>query len=145
MKFKRDFENFKTACIPWEMKIKEIESKFGLLVRMFIHFITLTLCYIIRDFKVTFQEESHILYCIFPRAPFSLLSENNDGVTSYLIPLPLRSFWLLSCLLLYLPEVDVWHQHDLVLSDLWPGYGARGNVHGSFSSQLPDIVPVVLL
>lgn len=27
MKFERDFENFKTACIPWEMKIKEIESK----------------------------------------------------------------------------------------------------------------------
>lgn len=26
MKFQRDFENFKTACIPWEMKIKEIES-----------------------------------------------------------------------------------------------------------------------
>ncbi|XP_074526404.1 transmembrane channel-like protein 1 [Halichoeres trimaculatus] len=29
MKFERDFENFKTACIPWEMKIKEIESHFG--------------------------------------------------------------------------------------------------------------------
>ncbi|KAM7416204.1 hypothetical protein PAMA_018328 [Pampus argenteus] len=28
-KFQRDFENFKTACIPWEMKIKEIESHFG--------------------------------------------------------------------------------------------------------------------
>lgn len=27
MKFERDFENFKTACIPWEMKIKEIESR----------------------------------------------------------------------------------------------------------------------
>lgn len=27
MKFKRDFENFKTQCIPWEMKIKEVESK----------------------------------------------------------------------------------------------------------------------
>nr|XP_054587353.1 transmembrane channel-like protein 1 [Nothobranchius furzeri] len=29
VKFQRDFENFKTACIPWEMKIKEIESHFG--------------------------------------------------------------------------------------------------------------------
>uniref|UniRef100_A0AAY4CWI4 Transmembrane channel-like protein n=1 Tax=Denticeps clupeoides TaxID=299321 RepID=A0AAY4CWI4_9TELE len=29
MKFQRDFENFKTACIPWEMKIKDIESHFG--------------------------------------------------------------------------------------------------------------------
>nr|XP_046204256.1 transmembrane channel-like protein 1 [Oncorhynchus gorbuscha] len=29
MKFQRDFENFKTACVPWEMKIKEIESHFG--------------------------------------------------------------------------------------------------------------------
>ncbi|XP_040275684.1 transmembrane channel-like protein 1 [Bufo bufo] len=29
MKFQRDFENFKMACIPWEMKIKEIESHFG--------------------------------------------------------------------------------------------------------------------
>ncbi|KAJ8380712.1 hypothetical protein SKAU_G00014900 [Synaphobranchus kaupii] len=28
-RFQRDFENFKTACIPWEMKIKEIESHFG--------------------------------------------------------------------------------------------------------------------
>uniref|UniRef100_A0A3Q3LNE1 Transmembrane channel-like protein n=1 Tax=Mastacembelus armatus TaxID=205130 RepID=A0A3Q3LNE1_9TELE len=29
IKFKRDFENFKTACIPWEAKIKEVESHFG--------------------------------------------------------------------------------------------------------------------
>nr|XP_056704959.1 transmembrane channel-like protein 1 [Euleptes europaea] len=29
VKFQRDFDNFKTACIPWEMKIKEIESHFG--------------------------------------------------------------------------------------------------------------------
>ncbi|XP_062984829.1 transmembrane channel-like protein 1 [Elgaria multicarinata webbii] len=29
VKFQRDFENFRTACIPWEMKIKEIESHFG--------------------------------------------------------------------------------------------------------------------
>ncbi|XP_070402655.1 transmembrane channel-like protein 2-B isoform X1 [Nothobranchius furzeri] len=29
IKFNRDFENFKTACIPWEMKIKEVESHFG--------------------------------------------------------------------------------------------------------------------
>ncbi|KAJ6661941.1 hypothetical protein lerEdw1_012788, partial [Lerista edwardsae] len=29
VKFKRDFENFKTLCIPWEMKIKEVESHFG--------------------------------------------------------------------------------------------------------------------
>ncbi|MEE6459373.1 hypothetical protein FKM82_000609 [Ascaphus truei] len=29
MKFQRDFDNFKNACIPWEMKIKEIESHFG--------------------------------------------------------------------------------------------------------------------
>lgn len=27
VKFKRDFDNFKTQCIPWEMKIKEVESK----------------------------------------------------------------------------------------------------------------------
>ncbi|XP_036385376.1 transmembrane channel-like protein 2-A isoform X2 [Megalops cyprinoides] len=29
VKFQRDFENFKTACIPWERKIKEVESHFG--------------------------------------------------------------------------------------------------------------------
>ncbi|XP_069502691.1 transmembrane channel-like protein 2 [Ambystoma mexicanum] len=29
IKFKRDFDNFRTACIPWEMKIKEVESHFG--------------------------------------------------------------------------------------------------------------------
>ncbi len=26
IKFNRDFENFKTACIPWESRIKEVES-----------------------------------------------------------------------------------------------------------------------
>ncbi|KAM3600423.1 uncharacterized protein V6R79_023231 [Siganus canaliculatus] len=29
IKFQRDFENFRTACIPWERKIKEVESHFG--------------------------------------------------------------------------------------------------------------------
>ncbi|XP_032091755.1 transmembrane channel-like protein 2 [Thamnophis elegans] len=29
VKFRRDFDNFKTQCIPWEMKIKEVESHFG--------------------------------------------------------------------------------------------------------------------
>uniref|UniRef100_A0A673M3E4 Transmembrane channel-like 2b n=1 Tax=Sinocyclocheilus rhinocerous TaxID=307959 RepID=A0A673M3E4_9TELE len=29
VKFNRDFENFKTACIPWESRIKEVESHFG--------------------------------------------------------------------------------------------------------------------
>ncbi|KAL3041363.1 hypothetical protein OYC64_019545 [Pagothenia borchgrevinki] len=29
IKFSRDFENFRTACIPWERKIKEVESHFG--------------------------------------------------------------------------------------------------------------------
>ncbi|XP_031433791.1 transmembrane channel-like protein 2-A [Clupea harengus] len=29
IKFSRDFDNFKTACIPWERKIKEVESHFG--------------------------------------------------------------------------------------------------------------------
>ncbi|XP_061624568.1 transmembrane channel-like protein 2-B [Phyllopteryx taeniolatus] len=29
IKFKRDFDNFKTACVPWEKKIKEVESHFG--------------------------------------------------------------------------------------------------------------------
>ncbi|CAO2579210.1 Transmembrane channel-like protein 2, partial [Lemmus lemmus] len=29
IKFQRDFDNFKTQCIPWEMKIKDIESHFG--------------------------------------------------------------------------------------------------------------------
>uniref|UniRef100_A0A667XT92 Transmembrane channel-like protein n=1 Tax=Myripristis murdjan TaxID=586833 RepID=A0A667XT92_9TELE len=30
IKFQRDFENFRTACIPWERKIKEVESKSSL-------------------------------------------------------------------------------------------------------------------
>nr|XP_061836939.1 transmembrane channel-like protein 2-A [Nerophis lumbriciformis] len=29
IKFQRDFDNFKTACIPWERKIKDVESHFG--------------------------------------------------------------------------------------------------------------------
>ncbi|XP_073084754.1 transmembrane channel-like protein 1 isoform X2 [Manis javanica] len=29
VKFLRDFENFKAACVPWENKIKAIESQFG--------------------------------------------------------------------------------------------------------------------
>ncbi|CAO2578808.1 Transmembrane channel-like protein 2 [Lemmus lemmus] len=28
IKFQRDFDNFKTQCIPWEMKIKDIESQY---------------------------------------------------------------------------------------------------------------------
>ncbi|KTG32157.1 hypothetical protein cypCar_00038467 [Cyprinus carpio] len=28
IKFQRDFENFRTSCIPWERKIKEVESKY---------------------------------------------------------------------------------------------------------------------
>ncbi|KAK5909915.1 hypothetical protein CesoFtcFv8_003803 [Champsocephalus esox] len=62
MKFKRDFGNFKTACIPWEMKIKEIESHFG------------------------------------------------SSVASYFIFLR----WMYGINMI------------LFLSDLWPGYGARG-------------------
>lgn len=27
IKFQRDFENFRTTCIPWERKIKEVESE----------------------------------------------------------------------------------------------------------------------
>lgn len=30
IKFRRNFNNIKKACIPWEMKIKEIESMFNL-------------------------------------------------------------------------------------------------------------------
>lgn len=30
VKFKRNFNNFKKACIPWEGKIKKIESMFKL-------------------------------------------------------------------------------------------------------------------
>ncbi|KAA0716512.1 Transmembrane channel-like protein 2-A [Triplophysa tibetana] len=29
IKFQRDFENFRSSCIPWERKIKEVESHFG--------------------------------------------------------------------------------------------------------------------
>uniref|UniRef100_A0A671KKF3 Transmembrane channel-like protein n=1 Tax=Sinocyclocheilus anshuiensis TaxID=1608454 RepID=A0A671KKF3_9TELE len=36
IKFNRDFENFKTACIPWESRIKEVESHFGSSVASFI-------------------------------------------------------------------------------------------------------------
>jgi len=35
IKFNRDFENFKTACIPWESRIKEVES---LLISVFFSF-----------------------------------------------------------------------------------------------------------
>jgi len=35
IKFNRDFENFKTACIPWESRIKEVES---LLISVFFKF-----------------------------------------------------------------------------------------------------------
>ncbi|KAG5272613.1 hypothetical protein AALO_G00167450 [Alosa alosa] len=29
IKFQKDFENFRTSCIPWDRKIKEVESHFG--------------------------------------------------------------------------------------------------------------------
>uniref|UniRef100_A0A8C6SQT2 Transmembrane channel-like protein n=1 Tax=Neogobius melanostomus TaxID=47308 RepID=A0A8C6SQT2_9GOBI len=29
IKFQRDFENFRTSCIPWESRIKDVESHFG--------------------------------------------------------------------------------------------------------------------
>lgn len=47
IKFKRDFDNFKTACIPWERKIKEVESMFLLQVllqcnvKMFLYIVIL--------------------------------------------------------------------------------------------------------
>ncbi|XP_017306790.1 transmembrane channel-like protein 1 [Ictalurus punctatus] len=38
-KFQRHFNNFKKACVPWEMKIKEIESHFGSTVASYFVFL----------------------------------------------------------------------------------------------------------
>ncbi|XP_051828547.1 transmembrane channel-like protein 1 [Antechinus flavipes] len=38
-KFLRDFEIFKQACIPWENKIKAVESQFGSSVASYFHFL----------------------------------------------------------------------------------------------------------
>lgn len=108
MKFQRDFENFRTACIPWEMKIKEIESKVWFI------FLVISVIDFYIDFYLDFKGFAKSCSSSYPR------------IHSF------RSFWLLGCLILYLPEVDVRHQHDLVRSDLWPCYGARGTVHERF-------------
>ncbi len=89
-KFQRDLENFKTACIPWEMKIKEIES-------------------------VTLLSLTFLLLCFF-----FLISKQTLFLYSY------RSFWFISCLLLYISEVDVWHQFDFIWTDIWVSNGSRG-------------------
>ncbi|XP_031801181.1 transmembrane channel-like protein 1 [Sarcophilus harrisii] len=38
-KFLRDFEIFKQSCIPWENKIKAVESQFGSSVASYFHFL----------------------------------------------------------------------------------------------------------
>lgn len=128
MKFQRDFENFKTACIPWEMKIKEIESKFASWPCSVI--IVLILC-----LDIICPETLHVKQKDLKRAVFfsknkrwslcSLKSSHVDLINNFHYVYFCRSFWFLSRFVLYLSEVDVRHQHDSVWTDLWPGYGTR--------------------
>lgn len=93
-KFQRDLENFKTACIPWEMKIKEIESV-----------MLLNLTFLLSP--------AFFSFCF-------LISKQTLFWYSY------RSFWFISCLLLYISEVDVWHKYDFIWTDIWVSNGSRG-------------------
>ncbi|XP_015242859.1 PREDICTED: transmembrane channel-like protein 1 [Cyprinodon variegatus] len=65
MKFQRDFENFKTACIPWEMKIKEIESKFDLEWSIFIIFFINQSFY---RYIYSFYRTCFFFFCFFKQA-----------------------------------------------------------------------------
>jgi len=96
MKFQRDFENFKTACIPWEMKIKEIES--------------------VTPFSS----------CCFFLFPFFAFPHPHLFSFTNLFLSPYRPFWLISCFLLHISKVDVWHQYDFIWIDIWVGDGSRG-------------------
>lgn len=83
IKFQRDFENFRTACIPWERKIKEVESKF-------------------------------IVYS-------SSVMENSfwaDAKTKNVLTVP-RSLWVIRCILLYFPAMDVRHEPCAFWIHLW--------------------------
>lgn len=70
IKFNRDFENFKTACIPWESRIKEVESLF-ISVYFFIFF---SICV----FRVQCVSYS-LLIC------FILIGHFGSSVASYFI------------------------------------------------------------
>ncbi len=73
-KFNRDFENFKTACIPWESRIKEVESPF----------ISVYSSVLVKSvFSACFLISSHLFHSH-------------------------RSLWVICCLLLHFPAVDVW-------------------------------------
>lgn len=93
IKFKRDFENFKTACIPWERKIKEVESKY--------------------HFDIVGKKD--------------LTVSNITTLQSQVLCLPYhRSLRVISGLLLYFPEVDVWSEYGPVWAHVWSGGAAWG-------------------
>lgn len=96
IKFNRDFENFKTACIPWESRIKEVES-------LFIS-----------------------VYFLFYRNP--AFSEFSVFLILFSSVYCHRSLWVICCLLLHFPAVDVWIKPGSLWLCVWACCYSRGEM-----------------
>ncbi len=94
IKFNRDFENFKTACIPWESRIKEVESPF----------ISVYSSVLVKSvFSACFLISSHLFHSH-------------------------RSLWVICCLLLHFPAVDVWTKPCSLWFYVWTCCYSRGEM-----------------
>ncbi|XP_032333728.1 transmembrane channel-like protein 1 isoform X4 [Camelus ferus] len=82
-KFLRDFENFKAACVPWENKIKAIESQFGSSVASYFLFLRwmygVNMVLFILTFSLIMLPEEARGAAGLPRKPCSLCGEREQG------------------------------------------------------------------
>lgn len=105
IKFNRDFDNFKTACIPWERKIKEVES-----VYRYLKLLELLSC------------SCQVVLSI-------------HHVTFGVWPLTFRSLWVICGFLLHLLAVDVRSKPGPVCVHVWSCGSPRGEQLFTLSAE----------